>query len=95
MSYRRPTRSAVALGYPLPNLVKIVAVILNVSYSLSLQDRRTDSVIYFGETFYVLGGSGPRVLVDDVELGREELGRLLEVYVGWNLRIEIRDLGEE
>src|SRR5438093_916127 len=37
---------------------------------------------------------GPVVLVDDLELGWDELGRLLESYEGWHLRIEIRDPSE-
>ena len=34
------------------------------------------------------------VLVDDLELGWDELGRLLESYEGWHLRIEIHDPSE-
>lgn len=33
--------------------------------------------------------------VDDLELSWEELGDLLRSHVGWNLRIEIRDVSEE
>ena len=37
---------------------------------------------------------GPVVLVDDLEIGWDELGRLLASYEGWHLRIEIRDPSE-
>ena len=42
-----------------------------------------------------IGDDGePVVLVDDLEIGWDELGRLLASYEGWHLRIEIRDPSE-
>jgi len=37
----------------------------------------------------------PSVLVDDLELTWEDLGRLLAPYAGFGLRVEIRECGEE
>jgi len=37
---------------------------------------------------------GPTVLVDDLEIGWSDLGRLLESYEGWHVRLEIRDPSE-
>lgn len=37
----------------------------------------------------------PRVLVDDMELTWEELGRLLAPHVGFGLRLSVHDAGEE
>jgi hypothetical protein len=37
---------------------------------------------------------GPTVLVDDLELGWSDLGRLLASYEGWHVRLEIRDPSE-
>ena len=42
-----------------------------------------------------IGDDGePVVLVDDLEIGWDELGRLLASYEGWHLRIEVRDPSE-
>jgi hypothetical protein len=40
------------------------------------------------------GERGPRVLVDDMEISWEELGRLLECYEGWHFRLDIKDASE-
>lgn len=37
----------------------------------------------------------PVLLVDDLEVAWEELGRMLMSYSGWGVRIEIRGAGEE
>lgn len=37
----------------------------------------------------------PVLLIDDLEISWEDLGRLLRSHTGWNLRIEIRDVSEE
>jgi len=47
-----------------------------------------------GQIDSIADDGGPVVLVDDLELGWDELGRLLESYEGWHLRIEIRDPSE-
>jgi len=47
-----------------------------------------------GQIDSIADDGGPVVLVDDLELGWDELGRLLESYEGWHLRIEIHDPSE-
>ncbi len=47
-----------------------------------------------GQIDSIADDGGPVVLVDDLELGWDELGRLLESYEGWHLRIEVRDPSE-
>ena len=47
-----------------------------------------------GQIDSVAHEEGPTVLVDDLEIGWSELGRLLASYEGWHLRIEVRDPSE-
>jgi len=47
-----------------------------------------------GQIDSVTHEEGPTVLVDDLEIGWSELGRLLASYEGWHVRIEIRDPSE-
>src|SRR5438093_7471531 len=47
-----------------------------------------------GQIDSIADDGGPVVLVDDLEIGWDELGRLLESYEGWHLRVEVRDRSE-